>query len=285
MEPIIYLNGQWVKESEAKISIFDRGVLMSDSIYEATAVINGQLLDYEAHMLRFLSSIKKLNMNYSINLQELLQIHLQLKEKNNLKEGLIYLQLSRGSGPRDFNYENHPYKPHLFLFTIPLYFDKPIQEIKSQHLISKLDGRWQRRDIKTTQLLYASQAKTEAVQQGADDVIFTLEGNVTESSSSNISIITKQGTLITHPTNEAILPGITRARLLKIAHECGIPVLEKPFTLDEALNAAEVFVSSASQIASPVSMIDGVTIADYDNGWGPITQKLRKIYFETVPKT
>ncbi|SFB63755.1 D-alanine transaminase [Rhizobium sp. NFR07] len=275
MSRIVFLNGEWLPEADAKVSIFDRGFLFADAIYEVTGVIDGKLLEYEGHAARLKRSIAELGMHLPIPTEELLDVHREIVRRNALKEGLIYLQLSRGPADRDFAFPQEP-KPTLVLFT------QAKSVIDNSKLATGLsvallpDWRWERRDIKTVQLLYPSMAKMQAAEKGADDAWLVEDGFVTEASSATAHVIDRTGKLITRPLSNAILHGITRASVLDIAEQAGILYEERAFTPDEAKNAAEAFITSATNFVMPVTRIDGAPVGDGKPG--PLTLKLRELY-------
>lgn len=278
MERTVYVNGDYLPESQASVSVFDRGFLFADAVYEVTAVLDGKLIDQAGHLTRLKRSAAELGMVLPCSEQELIQIHHQLIEKNQLLEGGIYLQLTRGNeGDRDFSFSDG-IKPTLVLFTQArtlIESDTAKQGIK---VISVEDIRWRRRDIKTTCLLPACLAKHIAHQAGADDVWMLENGVVTEGGSSNAYIVDQQGRVITRPLSQDILHGITRASLLKMAQDLDITIIERPFTLQEAYEAQEAFISSATAFVWPVIAIDEHRIGDGKPG--PVARKLREIYIE-----
>ncbi|UHS58369.1 D-amino-acid transaminase [Agrobacterium vaccinii] len=275
MSRIVYLNGEWLPEADAKVSIFDRGFLFADAIYEVTGVVGGKLIEYEGHSARLQRSTAELGITCPLSPEQLLEVHREIVRRNDLKEGLIYLQISRGTADRDFAYPVDP-TPTLTLFTqAKAVLDNP--RVKTGISVALVpDLRWGRRDIKTVQLLYPSMAKMEAAAMGADDAWLVENGFVTEASSATAHIITKNGTLITRQLSHAILHGITRASVLDIAKEAGIAYEERAFTPEEALDAAEAFITSATNFVLPVVAIDGKAIGDGKPG--PLTLKLRQLY-------
>ncbi len=275
MSRIVYLNGEWLPEADAKVSIFDRGFLFADAIYEVTGVVGGKLIEYEGHSARLQRSTAELGITCPLSPEQLLEVHREIVRRNDLKEGLIYLQISRGTADRDFAYPVDP-TPTLTLFTqAKAVLDNP--RVKTGISVALVpDLRWGRRDIKTVQLLYPSMAKMEAAAKGADDAWLVENGFVTEASSATAHIITKNGTLITRELSHAILHGITRASVLDIAKEAGIAYEERAFTPEEALDAAEAFITSATNFVLPVVAIDGKAIGDGKPG--PLTLKLRQLY-------
>ncbi len=278
MNRIVYLNGQWLPEAEAKVSIFDRGYVFGDAIYEVTAVTQGKLLDYPGHVAWPHRSIGEVGIVLPIDDAELLAVHREIVARNALKEGLIYLQISRGPADRDFHFPAQPV-PTLSLFTQAKTFIEDGADVRNGiSVITLPDLRWGRRDIKTVQLLYPSMAKMEAEKHGAKDAWLYEDGFVTEATSSSAHIVTRDGVLVTRQLSHAILPGITRGSILSLAREAGIPVEERAFTVEEAKSAAEAIVTSATQLVQPVVKIDGQPIGDGKPG--PLTKRLRKIYID-----
>lgn len=279
MSRIVYINGKWMAEEEATLSIFDRSALFADSVYEVTTFIDGSLLDFDAHMERLQSSLTKLDIRYNVDKQALQTIHHDIIAKNKLLTGSIYLQISRGAVDRDFHYDNSV-KPTLFLFT-QTGVQKNLEQMKLFKVITVPEQRWARRDIKTTQLLASSLAKTKARDSGVHDAVYVENGMITEATSANFHIVDKSGTLITRPLDGTLLPGITRARMLLLAGENGVTVEERPFTPQEVYTAAEACISSATNFIAPVVEVDGRMIG---NGkMGPVVEKLRALYLEQVP--
>jgi D-alanine transaminase len=278
------LNGSYLPESDAKVSIFDRGFLMADAVYEVTGVRHGRLMEYDGHMKRLRRSLDALGMDDPLSAAEWLEIHRKLVAANDLLHGLIYLQISRGdTGDRDFFYPSKDTRPTIVLFTQA----KPPAEDNIQaktgiRVITVPDLRWSRRDLKTVQLLYPCMAKQDAKQQGADDAWFVEDGFVTEGTSNNAFII-KDKKIITRPLSEDILHGITRASLLRFCAEVGLEVEERPFTVAQAKAADEAFFSASSACVIPVVAIDDVNVGRGNPG--PLTRRLREIYLDEASKS
>lgn len=275
MQRIVYVNGEWLPEGEAKVSVFDRGFLFADAIYEVTAVIGGKLIDYPGHTARLKRSLGELKIPAPLDADSLLDIHRQIVARNKLDEGLIYLQISRGAADRDFAFPKDA-TPTVVLFTQAKSIIANPKVETGISVITMPDFRWTRRDIKTVQLLYSSIAKTEALHRGTDDAWLVEDGYVTEASSANAHIITHEGKLITRALSTAILHGITRASILDLARGLGLPYEERAFTLDEANDAAEAFVTSATAFVMPVTSIDGKAIGTGKPGL--VTKRLRAAY-------
>jgi len=283
MTRTVYLNGDYLPEEDAKISIFDRSFLMADGVYEVTSVLGGKLIDFAGHGARLERSINELGMQKPEAFDDLLEIHRELIRLNDITDGLIYLQVSRGSsGDRDFAYPSDDVKPTLVLFTQskPGMTESPMAQ-KGMKIISIEDQRWGRRDIKTVQLLYPSMGKMAAKAEGCDDAWMVEDGHVTEGTSNNAYIV-KGNTIITRHLGNEILHGITRAAVLRFAREAQMKVEERSFTIDEAKQADEAFITSASTFVMPVVELDGTAIGTGTPG--PIATRLREIYLEESRK-
>lgn len=280
MNRIVYVNGAYMPEQEATVSIFDRGFLMADGVYEVTSVLQGKLIDFEGHAQRLKRSLDALDMAMPMPIDELLGVHRELVARNVIEEGMIYLQVTRGSaGDRDFAFpdpEETPVTLVMFTQNKPGLADSPAAKTGIK-VISIDDIRWGRRDIKTVQLLYPSMGKMMAKKAGADDAWMVQDGFVTEGTSNNAYIV-KNGQIITRALSNDILHGITRSAVLRFAQEAQMELVERNFTIDEAQSADEAFVTSASTFVMPVVEIDGQTLGA--GMPGPIAARLREIYLE-----
>ncbi len=275
---IVYVNGDYLPENEASVSVFDRGFLFADAVYEVTSVLDGKLLDFAGHFERLKRSLNELDMPFSMTEDELLAVHRELVARNNIEEGLVYLEVTRGVADRDFVYPDRSTPNTIVLFTqAKSLTGKPIEEL-SMKVITAEDLRWQRCDIKTVQLLYPSIVKNLAKKQGADDGWLVRDGVVTEGSSNNAYIVTEDGTIVTRDLSNSILAGITRKAVLECARQLQMKVEERPFTVEEAKAAKEAFVSSATTFVYPVVQIDDAVIGT--GKAGPVAAKLREIYIE-----
>ncbi len=281
----VYLNGEYLPEDQAQVSIFDRGFLMSDAVYEVTSVLDGKLVDFDGHVARLARSLGELDMKNPLSRDELLNIHRELLRLNDVNEGGIYLQITRGApGDRDFVFPDPEITPQtvvLFTQSKPGLADSPLAKTGIR-VISIDDLRWGRRDIKTVQLLYPSMGKMMAKAAGCDDAWLVEDGFVTEGTSNNTYIV-KDGCIITRDLSSDILHGITRAAVLRFAREAQMEVEERPFSIAEAQEADEAFITSASMFVTPVVEIDGVKIGP--GAPGSIAPRLREIYLEESRKT
>ncbi len=280
MSRTVYLNGAYVPEEDAKISIFDRGFLMADGVYEVTSVIDGKLIDFDGHTTRLDRSLRELDMENPISRDDLLEAHRELVRLNAINEGLVYLQITRGApNDRDFVFPDPDETPQtivMFTQNKPGLADNPTAK-KGIKIISIEDIRWGRRDIKTVQLLYPSMGKMMAKKQGADDAWMVEDGAVTEGTSNNAYIV-KDGKIITRALSNDILHGITRAAVLRFAQEAQMEVIERDFTIAEAQEADEAFITSASTFVMPVVEIDSQPLGTGIPG--PLVTRLREIYLE-----
>jgi len=281
MSRIVYLNGKYYKESEAKISIFDRGLLFADSVYEVTAVIDNKLIDFPSHIERLENSLNELEIKNIFSYDLLLKMHKELVNKNKFsnKEGLIYMQVSRGTIERDFLIKDKDVTPNIFAFTQEKKLTDVNYKTNGLEIITRNDLRWQRKDIKTTQLLFATLIKTEAQKLGADDAwLIDCDGFVNEGTSNNAYIIDKNNNIITRNLSNKLLPGITRKTIIEVAKKLKLSIEERPFTVKEALESNEAFISSASTLIAPVTKIDKNNIGK--GQMGPITEILRETYIK-----
>ena len=276
----VYVNGEYLPETEAKVSVFDRAFLMADGVYEVTSVLGGKLIDFDGHLKRLERSLNELDMQKPEAFDDLLEIHRELVRVNGIEDGLIYLQVTRGAAAdRDFAFPDpEEVKPTLVLFTQakPGLADSPAAKTGLK-VISIDDIRWGRRDIKTTQLLYPSMGKMMAKKAGCDDAWMIEDGKVTEGTSNNAYIV-KGNKIITRELSNDILHGITRAAVLRFAREAQMEVEERSFTIDEAKAADEAFITSASTFVMPVVEIDGSSLGDGTPG--RVSKRLREIYLE-----
>lgn len=279
MSRIVYLNGEWLPEAEAKVSIFDRGFLMADAIYEVTCVLDGKLVEYAGHSARLQRSARELGLALPLSEDELLAVHREIVARNSVDQGMIYLQLTRGVAERDFVFPPEGTPTTLVLFTQAKYVlvNRAAETGISVALLPDL--RWARRDIKTVQLLYPSMAKMEAKVRGADDAWLYEDGMITEASAATAHIVTADGRLVTRDLSRALLAGVTRASVLELARAHGMTVEERAFSPEEALQAREAFITSATNFVVPVVKIDDATIGDGTPG--EFAKGLRNHYVET----
>jgi D-alanine transaminase len=274
MERIVYVNGEFNPQSEAKISVFDRGFIFGDGVYEVVPVINGKLVDKKYFLERLGRSLSEISIDWPCSQDQYIDVMEQLILKNGLIEGVVYSQVTRGIAERDFPFPKDT-PPSLVAFTtVMTLLNNPAAETGIA-VITTNDLRWKRRDIKSINLLGQCLAKEDAVSKGGAEGWMVEDGLVTEGVSSTAYII-KDGLIITRELSNSILPGIRRRTLLEMAKENNLAFEQRAFTVDEALSADEAFVSSATTLALPVVSIDGKPVA---NGLpGPITTRLREMY-------
>lgn len=276
MSRVVYVNGSYVPENEGKVSIFDRGFLFADGIYEVTAVINGKLVDYEPHAERLERSLSEISMAWPCSKAELRQMHEELIKRNKLDEGIIYIQVTRGSADRDFKFPKEA-KSTLIGFTqVQKLLENP-NAPAGVKVVTLPDIRWARRDIKSVMLLAPVLGKQRAYEEGAFEGWMVEDGKVTEGTSSNAYIV-KDGKVITRPLSNSILAGCTRRSLFRMAKEEGVVIEERLFTPEEAYAADEAFLTSASNFVLPIVEIDGKRIGGGQPG--PVVRKLRDIYLD-----
>lgn len=286
MSDIAYVNGRYLPLEEAKVSILDRGFLFADGVYEVAAVIDGRLIDNEAHIARLERSMKELRLNSPVDKDQLIEIERELVARNGVVEGLVYLQMTRGAADRDFAFPKAERGDPLVPTTLVGFTQKknilasPYAE-KGVAVISVPDLRWARRDIKSVSLLAQVLAKQAASEAGAQEAwMIDADGFVTEGSSSTAFIVTKDGAIVARANSNAILPGCTRVSALTLAAQERIPVETRAFTIAEAQQAAEAFLTSASNLVLPIVSIDGVAIGN--GAPGPTARKLRELYLAKV---
>ena len=282
MTRIAYVNGDYVPIEDAKISVLDRGFLFADGVYEVTAVLGGKLADYAGHVKRLHRSLGELQMDMPVSDDELLAIHRELVKRNNLDQGGVYLQVTRGAADRDFVFPKGV-KPSLVMFTQARELCDVPAARTGYKVKSVPDIRWTRRDIKSVALLAQVLAKQAAAADGCNEAWMVEAGGVvTEGGSSNAYIV-KDGKIITRPVSNSILSGITRASVLQLAKERGMEIEERAFTIEEAYAADEAFVTAASTFVMPVVEIDGKQVGGGQPG--PAVRRLREIYIEAARAT
>lgn len=276
MKRTVYLNGEYLPEDEAKISIFDRAVLFGDAIYEVAGVMDGRLLDFDLHIQRYHRSLKELNIPAPLDRDQILSAFRRLVELNQITDGIVYIQITRGEADREFVWRDN-LQPTVFMFTQLISPDEIEMMDSGMSLKSVDDIRWARRDIKTVNLLGQVLAKKSARDAGADEALMIdRDGYITECGCTSFFIV-KKDLLLTRPLSNDILPGVTRKALIELCTTHGIRLVESKFDLQETLSADEAFVSGASSLF-PVVEIDGQKIC---NGRaGPLYQKLRTIYID-----
>ncbi len=275
MTRIVYVNGAYKRYAEAAIHVEDRGFQFADSIYEVIEVLGGRLVDATRHLARLNRSLRELAISPPMRESALLHIIGEVVRRNRVRDGIVYMQVTRGAGPREFALPGPDVLPTLVVFARARSRESANQLAEMGIAVKTVpDNRWGRRDIKTVMLLPSVLAKDAARQADAREAWFVdASGAITEGASSNAWIVTDKGVLVTRPLGWEILPGVTRATVMDVAKAEGINVEERAFTREEALRAREAFITSATNIAMPVVTLDGKTIG---NGQpGPLTRRLR----------
>ena len=275
MQGIVYLNGEFLPASQAKISIFDRSVMFADAIYEVAAVMEGKMVDFDHHMERYFDSLRKISISSPLSKTEILETFRSLVAQNDIDEGMVYLQVTRGQADRDYIWEENM-RPTVFMFAMEK-SDAEREAAKTGiNLISTIDLRWARRDIKSVNLLAQVLAKKIAHDAGAYEALMVdQDGFVTECGSTSFFIV-RGDTIVTRPLNNDILPGVTRKALIALGDGFGVAMEQRKFSLEEALGADEAFICGASSYVIPVIKIDRKEIGSAEPGrW---TQKIQRIY-------
>ena len=275
MSRIVFLNGSFLPIEEAKVPFMDRGFMFGDGVYEGVGMLDGRLIDNEAHLERLERSLAEIRIPNPYSRAEWTHLQEELARRNGMTEGFIYFQVTRGVAERDFFFPEDA-KPTVAMFTqAKAIADAPAARTGIA-VVTVPDLRWQRRDIKSINLLAQVLAKQAAKEAGAQEAWLVEDGFVTEGGSSSAFIVTKSGSIVVRPLSNAILPGITRKSLLRLSQEAGIALEERRFTVEEAYEAAEAFLTSASNFVLPVVSIDGRPVGDGKPG--PVTKRLRELY-------
>jgi D-alanine transaminase len=279
MPRIAYVNGRYVRQQDAAVHIEDRGYQFADAVYEVCLVINGRYWDLEGHLRRLDRSLRELDIAPPMSQSALKSVLATVVRRNRLKDAMVYLQVSRGVAPRNHAFPQPPVSPSLIVTARPYDLEKSeAQAEKGVAVITQPDIRWGRVDIKTTGLLPNALAKEAARQEGAIEAWLVRDGKVTEGAASNAWIVTRNGEVVTHPLGKEILGGITRETVIACAEELQIKVSERPFTLKEVAEAAELFLTNASNLVMPIVKIDGREVGQGEPG--PVVRRLREAYLK-----
>ncbi len=276
MSRMVYVNGEFLPEEDGKISIFDRGFLFADGVYEVTAVVKGKFIDYGPHMERLERSLNEIRIGMPCSREELRQMHDEMVHRNRIEQGWVYMQVTRGIGDRDFKFPKNT-TPNLIAFTQSRNLVDNPDAITGVRVISVPDLRWARRDIKSVMLLAPVLGKQAASEAGAFEAWMIEDGEVTEGTSSNAYIV-KDQQVITRPLSNRILAGVTRRALMSLAKEGGVSIVERPFSIAEAYEADEAFLTSASNFVLPIVEIDGKRIGGGQPG--PVSRRLRQMFID-----
>ncbi len=284
MARVVYINGRYQPYAEAAVHAEDRGFQFGDGVYEVIEVRDGALIDPTRHLERLQRSLGEIRMPMPMSRTALGHVLRETVRRNRVRDGTIYLQVTRGAGPRDFLFPAVPYRQTVVCIARPS--SRGIADARAATGIAVAtlpDPRWARCDIKTVMLLPASLAKEDAKAAGAREAWFVDDaGFVTEGASSNAWIIDASGCLRTRPVDAAILRGVTRTTLLDVVHKFGLDIVERPFTVAEAKLAREAFVTAATNVVTPVIAIDGVRIGDGKPG--EISKRLRAAFHEVAER-
>lgn len=282
MSRVAYVNGRFARQAEASVHVEDRGFQFADAVYEVWAVFEGRLADAEGHFARLERSLAELRIAMPMTRAALAIVLRQVIRRNRLREGFVYLQVSRGAARRDHAFPAPGVIPTVVVTARRLDFDAAGQKAAAGvAVITTPENRWARCDIKTVGLLPNALAKQAAREAGAYEAWFVDAGGlVTEGSSTNAWIVDAQGRLRTRSTQANILRGVTRAALFGVAREAGYTVLEEPFTVAEAKAAREAFLTAASSLVVPIVSIDGDPVGD--GSPGPVAADLRRRYIEAA---
>jgi D-alanine transaminase len=275
MPRIVFVNGSFLPYEEARIPIMDRGFLFADGIYEVAAVLRGRLVDNAAHLARLERSLGEIRIANPHSAADWTKLEEELVRRNELQEGLVYMQVTRGVADRDFAFPTDA-PPTVVMFTQPKsMMDSPLAR-SGAAIVTVPDLRWKRRDIKSVALLAQVLAKQAAAEAGVAEAWMVEDGFVTEGSSSTAFIVSQDRRIVTRPLSHAVLPGITRRAVMQLAGEVDLTVEERLFSVEEAHTAKEAFFTSATSLVMPVVSIDGERVGE--GVPGPLTRRLRELY-------
>lgn len=278
MSRVAYVNGRYLRHSEAKVAVEDRGYQFADGVYEVCEVRGGRLVDESRHMARLDRSLRELKIARPMSPSALGVVLRETIRRNRVRDGIVYLQVTRGTARRDFPFPAENTRPSLVVTARNNDLER-LEQIAAEgvSVITVPDLRWKRVDIKSVALLPNVLAKQTAREQGAREAwLVDSQGRITEGSSSNAWIVSRDGKLITHPLGQDILPGITRSVVIDMIKAQGLTFEERSFTVEEAYEAREAFITSASQIVLPVVSIDGRPVGN--GAPGLVTSTLRRDY-------
>lgn len=285
MSRLAYVNGRFLRQAEAGVSIEDRGYQLGDGIYEVWAVIDGRLADAEGHFARLQRSLGELRMAMPMSRAALTVALRETVRRNRVRHGIVYLQVTRGVARRDHAFPNPPVKPTVVITArATSAAAAEARAAKGVAVVTTPENRWGRCDIKTVDLLPNVLAKQAAKDQGAFEAWFVdADGLVTEGASSNAWIVGQDGVLRTRDIGANILRGVTRLSLIEVARQAGYKVEERPFTVAEAKAAREAFLTGAGALVMPIVSIDGQPVA---NGHpGEVARTLRAAYIRRAAET
>ncbi|RFB95434.1 D-amino acid aminotransferase [Rhizobium leguminosarum bv. trifolii] len=284
MPRIAYVNGRYVKHSDASVHIEDRGYQFADGVYEVCEVRHGYIVDLTRHLNRLDRSLSELGIAWPMGRAALTQVIRETLRRNHVRNGLFYMQVTRGVARRDHVFPPEGTPPSLVITAKST--DPKIIAAKNANgirAITVADNRWDRVDIKSVGLLPNAMARQQAKEAGAQEAIYVdADGMVKEGAATNVWIVDSEGMLVTRPAEHGILRGITRTTLMDVAAKLGLEISERNFSVSEMLAAREVFLTAATSICFPVVSVDGQTIA---NGHpGSVSQKVREAFFDVAEK-
>jgi D-alanine transaminase len=285
MGRIAYVNGRYVPHGQAVVHVEDRGFQFADGVYEYFAVFGGRLADAEGHLQRLWRSLSEIRIRPPMSDAALLVVMRETVRRNRIRDGSVYLQVTRGTASRDHAFP-HPSTPPTVVITAKSldYAAANAKAAKGVAVVTQPDQRWGRCDIKTVGLLPNALAKQAAREAGAEEAWLVDEfGFITEGASTNAWIVDADGALRTRDTNANILRGVTRHTLIDLAAAAGIEISQRPFTVDDVRNAKEAFMTAASTLVMPVTAIDGQPIGDGHPG--PVGKRLRVLYEQNARAT
>ena len=285
MSRIAYVNGRYVPHGQAQVHVEDRGYQFADGVYEVCEVRDGHLIDTKRHLKRLERSLSELGIAKPMNDNALVHVLRETVRRNRVRDGLVYLQVTRGVAKRDHAFPKPGTKPALVVTARA--GDRKLADAKAEEgvgVVTVPDNRWERVDIKTVSLLPNVLAKQKAREVGAYEAWFVDgDGRVTEGSSTNAWIVTANDRVVSRPAETGILRGITRTTLLEAIEAEGLTFEERAFTVDEAKGAREAFITAATTILVPVVRIDGDPVGD--GRPGPTTRRLREAFRRFVEQT
>mgnify|MGYP003672775064 FL=1 len=284
MSRVAYVNGTYVPHGQAVVHVEDRGFQFADGVYEVWSVFDGKLADFDGHMTRLARSLTELRIAIPMTRDALTRVLKETVRRNRVRNGIVYLQVTRGTARRDHPFPPEGTPPSVIVTARSMSAVKAeAQADRGVAVITQPDIRWGRCDIKTVGLLPNILAKQAARERGAYEAWFVDEmGLVTEGSSTNAWIIDEHGRLRTRDTQANILRGITRAAIMDLVKQEKIELDERPFSVDEAKRAREAFFTAAGAFVMPAVSIDGTTIGDGTPG--PVTRKLRTLYLDQAKR-
>lgn len=285
MSRIAYVNGRYVRHSEAAVHVEDRGYQFADGVYEVCEIRNGFIVDMTRHLDRLDRSLRELEISWPMERKALIAVIRETVRRNHVLNGMFYLQVTRGVAKRDHVFPGVDIAPSLVITAKSINRDAgEARAEKGISVITVAENRWDRVDIKTVGLLPNVLAREAAKRKGAQEAVFVDEaGHIKEGAATNVWIVTKDGTLVTRPAEHGILRGVTRTTVMDLASKLGLAVEERSFSVEEARSAREMFITAATTLVMPVVAMDGQTIG---NGHpGLIAAQLRKAFFAVAEKT